>query len=710
MDRPRFWRRFRVVSPPPILLAVTFLLVAVLSGCSGPVAVRSLAVPRPVLPGPSQPSLESLRLDDLPADTRQTLRLFHLEDELSAAPEAAFRALDVLFAQSGNGRFAAAAAEIAYAAAQEHRQIPTDAASWYLLSASRAYDYLVTEPEVAVHRAFQPEHRAMIALYRRAVAGYLALAVGLDGGTVDHRRETPWDTFHVHWETGPGMWNPTRFDRLLPVDELEVRGLRNHYQRHGLGTPLVAVRENRRTMPLESFLPPEGVIRAATAVLVFEPHQGRYPGGDRRVSLRCYNPLETTGVEVGGLSVPLAADFTTPYAYLASQAEFTKSLLRSERSWAHLGLFLVEPYDPDKIPVVMIHGLRSTPLAWLNLTNDVRGDPVLRDAFQVWHYTYPTTVPYLYIGSLLRDSLEELRELLDPAGDDRAFRSMVVVGHSLGGLVARTLVTDPGTRLWSQMLQVAPNEELAGDRGDLERLRKILLFEPVPAVDRVVFIATPHGGSAFAASFVGRLGAALATLPDDFQDFFRRLSEANPDALRPEMDHSLRKGGSTSIHSLSPDHPMLQTLAGLPIADGARYHTIVSDRGTPEQPRNTDGFVPYASSSIPGAVSERVIYGAGHDVYAHPLAITEVKRILHEHLEDVEAVPALRPQAPSPGSPPESRSPEISPPDSLSPESPSPLEPPWDGNGRKPTSSPFESSPRGAAGVGGLRRSREERR
>jgi len=680
MDRRRFWPRFQVVSRLPTLPALALLLSAGFYGCPGPVAVRTVVAPPPVLPGSAQPTLGSLRLEDLPADTRQTLRLFHLEDEMAAAPGAAFRALDVLFAESGQGRFAAAAAEIAYAAAQDAREDPEDAAPWYLLSASRAYDYLIAEPEVAVRRAFQPEHPAMISLYRRAVASYLALSAGLDGGTVDHRRETLWDTFHVHWETDSGMWDPTRFDRLLPVDELEVRGLRNHYSHHGLGTPLVAVRENRRTRPLDNFLPPEGVIRAATAVMIFEPYEGRYPGGDRQVRIRCYNPLETTEVDLGGVSVPLAADFTTPYAYLAAQAEFTKSLIRVERSWAHLGLFLVEPYDPDKIPVVMIHGLRSTPLAWLELTNDVRGDPVLRDAYQVWHYTYPTTVPYLYIGSLLRDSLDELRELLDPAGDDRAFRSMVVVGHSLGGLVAKTLVTDPGTRLWSEMMQVGPEEQLVGDPGDVERLRKILLFKPVPAIDRVVFIATPHGGSAVAASFFGRLGAALASLPDEFQGFVHRLSEANPGALRPRMARTFRKGGHTSIHSLSPDDPMLRALATLPVADGVRYHTILGDRGSREEPRFTDGFVPYASSSIPGAESERVIYGAGHDVYADPLAITEVKRILRVHLDelDVETVAGPREAAPSPSASP----PKPSSPARPSPESPAPLVPPWDGNSR----------------------------
>lgn len=615
------------------LLPLCFLLLS--SACTGPVAVRPVTPPSVLVAGPERPRAqpESLALDQLPQDTQLTLRLFHLEDELAAAPEAAFRALDVLYAEHGEGRFAAAAAEVAFSAARQVMGDSGPAASWYLLAASRAYDYLVGEAEVTVQRAYHPEFQDMIGLYRRAVAEYLTLLPGLHGGLVDHRQPTVWDTFELEWAEGPGLWEPERFDRILPVDELEVEGLRNHYHRHGLGAPLVAIRQNLHTDPVDEFFPPEGVIRAATAVMAFEPLETLYPGGLRKVSLRCYDPMRVDEVELGEVPVPLAADFTTPYAYLASQADFTKSLLRAEKAWAELGLFLVEPYDPNKIPVILLHGLRSTPLAWLELTNDLLGDPVIRNSYQVWHFTYPTSLPYLYTGSLLRDAMHDLRAAVDAGGDDPAFDSMVLVGHSLGGLIARSLVTDSGDRLWSVMMTVGP-EELRGDPEDVQRLRQILLLEPVPAVDRVVFIATPHGGSALALSFVGRLGAALVDPPSEFRELFSRLTRANPGAVNEELEKVLKKGGPNSIQGLSPNHPMLWALATLPIAPGVTYHTIVGDRGTPAEPRFTDGVVPFASASIPGAASERVVYGSGHDVYAHPLAITEVKRILRRHLEE----------------------------------------------------------------------------
>lgn len=628
-------------------LAVAWLWVV---SCAGPVAVKTVHGP-PVAEAilgssdemeasstsasdTSSMAGETLRLEDLPEDTQQVLRLVHLDDDLDRAPAASFRALDVLFEEHGDGRFAAAAVQVAWAAARRAGADVDLAASWYLLAASRAYDYLVSDPDTSVRRSYEPEHQAMVELYRRAVANYLALMPSLHGGLVDHRQDTFWDTFELSWATGPGLYDPTVFDRLLPVEILEVRGLRNRYHRNGLGTPLVALTQNRQQEPFERFLPPEGIVRAATGVMVFKPRKGSYPGSGREVELRCYDPLEADEIRLEGVTVPLAADFTTPYAYLAAQAEFTKSLLRAEKAWSHLGLFLVEPYDPKKIPVIMVHGMRSTPLAWLEMTNDVHGDPVLRDAYQVWHFTYPTSVPYLYIGSLLRDALHDLRDLLDPEGDDPAFRSLVLVGHSMGGLVSRTLVTDAGDRLWNVMMKVPP-EQIAGEQQDVERLKKILLLEPEPAIDRVIFIATPHGGSGLASSFLGRLGAALASLPEEFKSFFRRLTEANPHAVQPDLARMLEKGPN-SIRLLSPEHPMLQTLATLPIAPGVRYHNILGDRGTPLEPKLTDGIVPYASASIPGARSERVIYGASHDVYADPLAITEVKRILRQHLDELE--------------------------------------------------------------------------
>src|SRR6266487_793126 len=69
-------------------------------------------------------------------------------------------------------------------------------------------------------------------------------------------------------------------------------------------------------------------------------------------------------------------------------------------------LYLMQPYSPDRIPIIMVHGLRSTPLAWQELTNELMGDPVLGRRYQVWHYLYPTGLPFLTSAADFRDELE----------------------------------------------------------------------------------------------------------------------------------------------------------------------------------------------------------------------------------------------------------------------------------------------------------------
>jgi hypothetical protein len=39
------------------------------------------------------------------------------------------------------------------------------------------------------------------------------------------------------------------------------------------------------------------------------------------------------------------------------------------------GLYLLEPYDPDQIPVVFIHGLMSVPHMWVPTIKAIQSDP-----------------------------------------------------------------------------------------------------------------------------------------------------------------------------------------------------------------------------------------------------------------------------------------------------------------------------------------------
>src|SRR5262249_35041719 len=155
--------------------------------------------------------------------------------------------------------------------------------------------------------------------------------------------------------------------------------------------------------------------------------------------LELYNPLTVQGVHVRGLHVPLEYDLTTPLAYCLSKTDLEGApylgFLSADRLRDRSGIYLFEPYQPGKIPVVMTHGLLSAPLTWTPLFNDLRADPVLREHFQFWFSLYPTGNPYLATAADLRLALAHLRSELDPHRRDPALDQMVFVGHSMGGLV-----------------------------------------------------------------------------------------------------------------------------------------------------------------------------------------------------------------------------------------------------------------------------------
>src|SRR3954468_950610 len=101
------------------------------------------------------------------------------------------------------------------------------------------------------------------------------------------------------------------------------------------------------------------------------------------------------------------------------------------------------------------------------MVEDLEADPEIMDRFQFWTYGYSTGDPILYSASLLRRDMEEVRRKFDPAGTDAAFDRIVVVGHSLGGLLAKMMVQDSGDRLWRITTSDRPSAELGATRTTL---------------------------------------------------------------------------------------------------------------------------------------------------------------------------------------------------------------------------------------------------
>ena len=423
-----------------------------------------------------------------------------------------------------------------------------------------------------------------------------------------------------------GEYGIDHFDELLPAGHFRIRKIA-HHQRAGVGTPLVAIRENRHREAIEDYYPPEAITRPLTAVATTGPSLGAV----REVTIQLLCPLANDMVKIGGNMRPLAADFSAPWAaLLARSGDLNRSALFDMLTPTPKRvpqLYLMEPYDRRKEPLIMIHGLLSTPLAWSGVSNDLWADDGIRRRYQIWHYQYNTSAPALYSARILRGRLRELRALLDPDGDDPAIRKTTILAHSMGGLIAKALVVEPRGAFWNAAFNVSP-EKLVLSASDREALNDAFEWKPDPSVHRIIYVAVPHHGSNFADNPAGHLGRLLTSVPRPFEDFYSRISVANHGAFTPAYAE-LGSGKLNSVSSLSPRQPTLRILADLPYAQRVSTHSIIGDRGKSGLLTNSsDGIVPYASSHRDEAASELVL-PTGHGPFQHPAAIAEIQRLLN---------------------------------------------------------------------------------
>jgi pimeloyl-ACP methyl ester carboxylesterase len=388
---------------------------------------------------------------------------------------------------------------------------------------------------------------------------------------------------------------------LEPTASLAVSGFSARYRRAGYGVAVVAESREPTWPDQDAVATPEGVFFPATALLTFPDEQCAV--------LSIVNPREIFAAATDHGILPIAADYTTAYADLLARAELGmvgRDGFRMPGTAGRRGLYLLEPYHPRKSPVVLVHGLASSPMAWRELSNAIFGRPELRDRYQVWHYFYPTGVPYLYAGRQFRETLDRALAELDPRGEDWASSDVVLIGHSMGGLLVKTATSVSENIVWDAAFAVPP-AELDVSAQDRALLEEIFIFSPRPYVSRAVFVMSPHGGSDTARGVLGGLGNRLVKLPAEYTGLFSRVASRNADAITPAMKAILASGGPTSVRALRPDHPVLLALREVPVAETIPFHVVVGDLGH----HSGDGVVSYESQLLAGAASAEIVH-AGH--------------------------------------------------------------------------------------------------
>jgi pimeloyl-ACP methyl ester carboxylesterase len=421
------------------------------------------------------------------------------------------------------------------------------------------------------------------------------------------------------------LWQPQDFHCMLPVGTYASKQLPRRFAATGVGVDYVVLANDPPRQPFIKSRQPF----AATAVL--KPASQPFAASPNAAgfALDFYDPLRATTADNG---LPITRDLTAPIAYDATQEgdAWLEGFIRPTDTNAEANLYMTQPFQPQKIPVVLVHGLASSPLTWAHLENDLRGQQAIMDRYQLWVFRYDTGDPFLSSAAALRRQLAQIRQTYDPARVNPNFSQMVLIGHSLGGLVSKLQVTYAGNDLWNSAAR-QPFDTIRTDPVTRNQLQQSFFFSPSPDVSRVIYIATPHRGSMYASRCVGLVGSALVVEPPDWTARHAQLVRDNPNAFHSEM----QRGIPTSIDLLEPHSAILQATDRLPYRPGVPLHSIIgNDRWTCEQGRS-DGVVAVSSAQLGGVQSEIFVDASHTEIQRRMETSQEVIRILLLHASAV---------------------------------------------------------------------------
>ena len=418
-------------------------------------------------------------------------------------------------------------------------------------------------------------------------------------------------TYHLRLEPAANaVWAPNYFTSFVPEQQVKEKLIRKENIHQGVGGALVGV---RLVNPPDKFAPRRGITAPVTATLDFHAK-------DATLALR--RPTKQLTASVEGKVRPLAANFSAPLSYFQPPGNLMFTGLfggfNSKSYPAPIGLYFLQPYDPDRIPLVFVHGLFSTPWTWVQTINGLQADPEIRKHYQFWVFAYPTGNPILYSALRLREELAKADQLYPN------HKPYVVVGHSMGGMLTHDQVVSVNEGMWEKALGQNARSLFKENSGNSLIVRAVK-FRANPKIKRVVFICTPHRGSDIASNGIGKIGISLITLPT-------RLAAVMMDSLT-SADLAQITGSSkrlpNSITGLKPTNPALPVINGAPIS--VPYHSIIGDRGRGDSPNSSDGVVAYWSSHLDSAQSELIVPGP-HGSCELPQTIAELDRILRLHL------------------------------------------------------------------------------
>jgi pimeloyl-ACP methyl ester carboxylesterase len=612
----------RSVSSCALALALFTLLAG---GCATPVGVTRLS---------EQAAHRKLNANILSTDkpsayATQILERAALTERYKEDPEAVLAELSAGLGKTDERDRLFALCELSFAYAQRsHDQ------SYYLASAAYAYAYLFPADPAEAPGQYDPRLRLAADLYNRDIALGLATADGAGIDLSERQLDLPFGSLELTVDAAGFNYGGNRLKNFVSLADLQVRGLRNTYRRAGIGAALSAGVEPVANAPASRWIPASAKV-AVTAFVRFADPRHAMADGRLHGIVELYDPAKTASVQVGSYSVPLESDPSAALAFgledsalwdfeIAGFRRGDFSFSAAGKGAEDSGLFMLHPYHPNMIPVVLVHGTASSPARWAEMANELLGDPEIASRYQIWGIIYNSGNPIPLSAMRLREALTEVRNDVDPEGKDSALDQMVVIGHSQGGLLTKMTVVDSGNRFWENISKV-PFDKAELDPATRDLLARALFVKPLPFVKRVIFIATPHHGSFLASNRIAKFANKFINLPGGLARAAADIAKLRgPDALGTPFSIP------TALDTMDPSNPFLKTLASLPITPGVHVNSIIAVKGTGPIEEGDDGVVAYKSAHIEGVESELVVR-SGHSTQATAETIEEVRRILYEH-------------------------------------------------------------------------------
>ncbi len=509
-----------------------------------------------------------------------------------------------------------------------------------------SYAYLFKTERQPQDRIFNNRQVQIRDFYNQALAKLISLEVDQKNSTSVIKAGN--STYTIDFSNYPEL-EKNKPEALLSTYSMNFSGLRSINRRDGFGAEFVTVLKEPKKAEEDKYIV-DPVHHKYSSGINPNIHTPRYlavsitaqPDGENSIEnilhnpnfkLNVFDPYSTDSIHVGNHAYPLAANFSAPYGlWLAENNLGTAaflSLIDRDKRLTMPHLYMLEPYNPNKKVIVLVHGLASSPEAWIRLTNDIMGDTVLREHYQVWQIFYSTNMPILesryQINAIINQGFESIDQKSASAKD------AVLIGHSMGGIIARLLVSDQD--LSNNAQKILKNKEFNRFKDD-PIFSARLNIQSIPNFDRAIFISAPHRGTDYADRWFTRAarkviklpGAFLGALADSVDD-----KNLNPKKFLKEMDGGLIQNGPSD---LSHNSKFTQLTKNVMPKKGMIYHSIMGNITNSNDPDiMNDGIVPYRSSHLDGAVSEKIIKG-GHSIQETPEAVLELRRILKLHLID----------------------------------------------------------------------------